>query len=176
MEEKLSVWPSILISAVLAIGIVSVLAWRVKPLRFREIRWWIFALASGLFWGVFALVLHIFYWDSYYKYFAPTYVSWLTPLAALFYIVVGLGLRWLALHMPGNVIINFCLLGALESVPEHLLAIYRMHILDIPMFQNVNAISIFIFAFFEYAIYWEVVALLAYFINKWLPMKRAALA
>lgn len=165
-------WFSILIAILLAISMVSMLTWWVGSSRFREIRWWKFALAAGLFWGTLAFVLHLIYWDSYYRYFAPAYVNWLTPLAALFYIGVGLGLRWLALHLPGNAVINFCLLGALESVPEHLLAIYRMHILDIPMFKDVDASLIFIFAFFEYAIYWGVVALLAFFINKWLPINR----
>jgi hypothetical protein len=68
------------------------------------------------------------------------------------------------------------LLGALESVPEHLLAIYRMHILDIPMFKDVNASLIFVFAFFEYAIYWGAVLSLAALLDRWLPVnKRAAI-
>lgn len=155
---------------------VSMLAWRVGPSRFRETRWWILALACGLFWGALAFVLHLVYWDSYYRYFAPSYVNWLTPLAALFYIGVGLLLRWLAQRLPGNSVINFCLLGALESVPEHLLAVYRMHILDIPMFQDVNASLIFIFAFFEYAIYGGAVLSLAVLLDRWLPVSKRVAA
>jgi hypothetical protein len=169
-------WLSISVAVLLSAGMVSLLTWRLGPSRFREIRWWIFALACGLFWGVLAFVLHLVYWDSYYRYFAPSYVIWLTPLAALFYICVGLLLRWSAQRLPGNPLINFCLLGALESVPEHLLAIYRMHILDIPMFKDVNASLIFVFAFFEYAIYWGAVLSLAALLDRWLPVnKRAAI-
>ncbi len=168
-------WLSISVAVLLAAGMASILVWRVGSSRFRGIRWWIFALACGLFWGVLALVLHLLYWDSYYSYFAPAYVNWLTPLAALFYICVGLLLRWSAGRLPGNPVINFCLLGAFESVPEHLLAVYRMHILDVPMFREVNAGLIFIFAFFEYAIYWGAVLWLAILLDRWLPAtKRAA--
>jgi len=164
---------TILVWSLLSLGLVSILAWRVNAARFRSIRWWMFALVSGLFWGVFAFILHWVYWDSYYRYFTPSFVQWLTPVAMLFYALVGLGIRWLALRLPGHPLVNFCTLGAVESIPEHWIGIYRMHILDIPMFEGVNATSIFIFAFFEYAIYWGVVSLLAVLLDKFWPRKTA---
>lgn len=164
-------WLSISIVILIALSLVPILAWRIRAARFRSIRWWMFGLAAGLFWGTLAFILHAVYWDSYYRYFAPSYVQWLTPATVLFYVLVGLGLRWLSLRMPGNPVLNFCLLGAVESIPEHLLAIYRMHILDIPMFQDTKAILIFVFAFFEYAIYWGSVVLLAVLLDRLWPRK-----
>ncbi len=153
--------PSVLIAILLAVITVAILTWRIPSSHFRQIRIVIIALAAALFWDALALVLHTVYWDSYYRYFAPDYVNWLTPLAALFYFVVGLVLSWLALRLPGNPVVNFCLLGGIESIPEHFLAINRLHILDIPSFQGVSAAEIYFFAFFEYIIYWGIVLMLA---------------
>jgi hypothetical protein len=133
-----------------------------------------FALASGLFWGIFAVVLYQVYWDSYYHYFALPNGRWLAPLAGLFYALVVLGLRWLALRIPGNPVLNFCLLGAVESIPEHAIGIYRFHILEIPILSGISAGEIYVFAVFEYAIYWGIVLALAVWINKLLEKQKSA--
>ncbi len=148
---------SIAIAAVLAAVLTIWLArsWKLGHLQISD--WRIFALAAGLFWGCLALILHLVYWDSYYRFFVPAQVNRLTPMAALFYALVGLGLRWLARRLPGNFAGNFCLLGACESIPEHILGIYRFHILEIPILKDVPPTAIFFFAFFEYALYWGAV-------------------
>jgi hypothetical protein len=51
-----------------------------------------------------------------------------------------------------------------------------MHILEIPMFQDVHASLIFVFAFFEYAIYWGGVLSLAVLLDRWLPVNKRAAA
>ena len=165
---------SILVVVVFAIALMSLLLWRIKPSRFRALRWQSFSLASGIFWGVFAVVLYQVYWDSYYRYFALPYGRWLSPLAGLFYVLVGLGLRWLAVRIPGNPILNFCLLGALESIPEHMIGIYRFHILEIPILRDVSAGEIFVFAVFEYAIYWGIVLALAILIERFFEKMKSA--
>ncbi len=159
-KEPKGMWLSITISAILALGLVSLLVWRVGSDRLYRIHWFIFTAAAGMFWGCLSFILHLVYWDSYYRYFAPAYVNWLTPIAVLFYAIICLGLRWLAGWIPGNFAVNFCVLGAIESIPEHILAIYKFQILEIPGFQGVEVSSIFIFAFFEYATYWSLVLFL----------------
>jgi hypothetical protein len=69
------------------------------------------------------------------------------PLAALLF-------RWIALRLPGNPVLWFCLLGGLESIAEHAVAIYRLNILRIPILRGSTAAAIFLFAFFEYVVYW----------------------
>ncbi len=159
--------PTTPIFFVLAIILVGLLVWRVKPAQFRMLSWQAFGGGSAVFWGVFAGVMMLLAWDSYYRYYAPAWDRIAGPLAAiLLYFLLGLMLRWAALKLPGNPIVTFCLLGGLESVPEHALAIYRFHILQIPMLQDATAASIFIFAFFEYVVYWSIALCVAITINR----------
>jgi hypothetical protein len=108
--------------------------------------------------GIFATACLRGFWDLYYRYFYPGWVRWLAPLDALLYGAIALALWWLALHLPGNPVVNFALLGGLESVLEHLLGIYGLGILDkVPILQGVSPASALVFAFFEYIFYWSVV-------------------
>jgi hypothetical protein len=147
-----------LVLAFIDLGLVLFLVWRIQPARFRQITWAL-AGASAIFWGIFATILLWGFWDWYYSYFYPDWSRWLAPLATpLLYAAVGLALRWLAIRLPGNPVVNFCLLGGLESIPEHVWGIYRLGILDrVPLLQGISPISIFIFAVFEYILYWSIV-------------------
>ncbi len=166
-------WVSILFAFVLAAGLVSWIVWRSEAFDLQRIGGLRLALAAGLFWGVLSLLLHGMYWDSYYRYFAPDYVKWLAPLAVLFYAGICLGLYWLARRLPMDFGLGFCLLGGLESIPEHLLGIFRFRILEIPMLQGVDPLLIFLFAFFEYVVYWSAVLLLAVLLNRIWPQKKS---
>ncbi len=146
--------------ALVAAGLVLVLAWRIKPLRFRQLKWHL-VIASAMFWGVLGMALRWSFWDSYYRYFAPETTRWLAPIGAIFYGAIGFLFWWLALRLPGNPALNWCLLGGLESIPEHLLGIYRFKILEIPILQGISAESIIVFDGFEYMVYWGAVLLLA---------------
>jgi hypothetical protein len=138
----------------LAAGVVGLLTWRLKPHQFSAIGWKPLALGSGIFWGVLGTILVLGFWESYYRHFAPSWARFEIPFIFILYAVIGLGLRWLALHLPGNPVLTFCLLGGIESIPEHALGIYGFHILDISILRGFSPASIFIFAFFEYVVYW----------------------
>lgn len=49
-------------------------------------------VASGLFWGVVAVVAVFGFWKPYYQYLCPAWIRWLSPLDALLYRAIGLGL------------------------------------------------------------------------------------
>ncbi len=145
-----------------ALIIVGLLVWRVKPAVFGSLSWQSFGIASALFWGVLAAVLLSFAWDFYYSQFVqPWYRFAAPPGGILLYSILGLGMRWAVLRLPGNPVLTFCFLGGLESIPEHAVGIYRFDILQIPILCGSTAVSIFIFAFFEYVVYWGITLLLA---------------
>ena len=50
--------------------------------------------------------------------------------SALTHSLIGAFLYRLALRLPGNPIVNFVLLGGLESIPEHLRGLYMFRILE----------------------------------------------
>jgi hypothetical protein len=146
---------------------LAFLALRLKPKAFRSLPWWSFASASASFWAVLAAVLYLAFWKPYYSYFAPPINRIVAPIvAAAIYSLVALLFRWLANRLPGNPAITFALLGGLESIPEHAIGIYRLGILQIPILRGSTPESIFIFAFFEYVIYWGLVLMLATLIHR----------
>src|SRR5574337_834716 len=150
------------IAIVLALAGVGLLAWRLKPSTFRALDWQSVGIAGAVFWGLLAAVLVAAVWESYYAFFRPEWARVVTPLAAIvIYFFVALVLRWAAQRLPGNPAVWFALLGGLESVPEHAIGIYRMGILDIPLLRGTTAPAIFIFAYFEYVVYWSIVLALA---------------
>ena len=119
-------------------------------------------VSSGLFWGVLATVAILGFWGFYYQYIFPNWMRWLGPLDILLYGVIGLGLWWLALQIPGPTVLWFVILGGIEGILEHLLGIYVLGILDkVPWLQGLYPFPIVVFSFFEYIFYWSLVAWLA---------------
>ncbi len=149
------------LALVLSLIILALAAWRLKRPAFSSLPWQSFGTAAGLFWGLLSAVLFTTYWTPYYRFFAPSWNRFLGPIAAVaLYSLLGLLLRWAALRLPGAPAVSFCLLGGLESIPEHAIAIYRFDILQIPILRGSTPISIFLFAFFEYVLFWGLVLLL----------------
>jgi hypothetical protein len=150
-------WLGALWAALIDVGFVLLLALCLKPARFRQLAWALTG-TSAVLWGVLATACLWGFWDLYYRYFYPGWMRWLAPLDALLYGAIALALWWLALRLPGNPVVTFCLLGGVESVLEHLLGIYGLRVLDkVPVFQGVSPASALAFAFFEYVFYWGVV-------------------
>ncbi len=151
-------WASAAVTGALDIVLVALLTWRIDNSRFRSLRWTL-ALTAAIFWAVFGIVLVQVFWDWYYRYIYP---GWLRGAALLLFIPLffgGLALlfHWLALRLPGNPILTFCLLGGTESVLEHLWGIYVLRIFDVPMLQAASPVSVLAFAFPEYVFYWCIV-------------------
>ncbi len=142
------------IIALIDVALVWLLVWRIKPDRFRRMRWPV-AIGSAIFWGALGTIVIWGCWDVYYSAFYPAWMRWSFPLIALVYGLAGLAMWWLALRLPGKPILNFCLLGGLESLLEHLLGIYVLRILDIPILQGVTPLPVLAFAVFEYIFYWS---------------------
>lgn len=150
------------IAILAALILVGFLAWQVKPLTFRSLRWQSIGIASALFWSLLAVLLLTWAWDFYYELFVPSWYRLAAPLGAiLLYSFLGLGMRWAALKLPGNPVVTFCLLGGLASIPEHAVGIYRFDILQIPILQGSTPGAIFLFAFFEYIVFWGITLSLA---------------
>ena len=147
--------------ALIALGVCALLLRYIPPPRFRQFKWTL-AGAAAIFWSILASILLWGFWESYYRYFFSDWQRWIAPFAGIEYAIVALGLKWLAQRLPGNPVLNFCLLGGLESVPEHLYGVYVLRILDLaPILQGISVPFIFCFAFFEYILYWSLVLVIA---------------
>ena len=152
---------------------VLLLIWRIKPRRFRALKWPL-AGTAAIFWSIFGIVLVRMFWETYYQHFYP---GWFRSGGILLFVPIlfgalALAFQWLALKIPGNPIINFCLLVGLESLLEHLVGIYAFKILEIPMLQAASPASIFAFSFPEYVFYWCIVISIAVLLqNGWRWLK-----
>ncbi len=157
-------WLSALVTAIIDVPLILVLARRIGPARFRQLHWPT-ALAAAVFWLSYGLLLYALTWDVFYAKFLPaaggrSLARSLLELAP--YPAIGLLLWWLAQRLPGHPVVTFCLLGGLESVPEHLWGIYRLGMLDkVPYVQGVSPVSVLAFAVFEYIFYWGSILSLA---------------
>lgn len=151
-------WVSALVTALIDGGFVLLLAWRIKPAQFRQLVWAL-VVASAIFWSMlWTAVLWGDLWDLAFRYVLPGWARWIYPFYGLLHGVVGLALWWLAPRLPGNPVVNFCLLGGLESLPEHLWAIYGRRILEkVPLLQGVSPASALVFGVFEFIFYWSII-------------------
>lgn len=167
LTEK-DVWNSTFILGVIGICLLFLVFWLYRDGSFRNTAFQL-TLASGLFWGVLAILALWLGWEIYYQYLYP---AWMRPLAALdiiLYGLIGLGMWALAVRLPGSALLWFILFGAVEGVLEHILGIYGMHILDkVPWLQGLPAGPLLIFSFFEYIVYWELTVCLTWVLQRFI--------
>lgn len=124
-------------------------------------------ITSGVIWGVISVLLFSSSWEIYYQYFYQAWMKPLAPLNALMYGFVTLVMWFIAVKLPWNPALVFCLLGGLESLIEHLWGIYHLGILEkTPIFQGTNPIIALVFSFPEYILYWGSILLLSKMIYK----------
>ncbi len=173
-------WISAAVTAVLDVIFVALLIWRLGTSRFRELRWTL-VITAAVSWTAFGIVLVLVFWDVYYRYFYPDLFrgAGLLTFVPLCFGGLALLFHWLALRLPGNPILVFCLLGGTESLVEHLWGIYGLRILDVPMLSEASPVSILAFAFPEYVLYWCIVIGIAGLVHsglKWVGWQRAKVA
>jgi hypothetical protein len=113
---------------------------------------------AGLFtWGFWS------FWDSCYSVALPAAMKYFAPLVSAVIGSLGWVFWWLA-RRPGEglAVPVFLLLGALESIPGHLNAIYRFDLLErCPLIQGISPASALVFGIFEFGFYWSVVLTLS---------------
>ena len=126
--------------------------------------------ASGIFWGVFSVFAFRAFWDLYYQHIYPGWVRPLAPLNIFLYAAFGLILWFLANRFNTVPVLVFILLGGIEGLLEHVIGVYSLRILEkVPVFNALTPGPVFIFSFFEYIVYWSIVAWLAVALTKFLP-------
>jgi hypothetical protein len=155
-------WQAALIWGAVAAILVWVLARTVRRAPLEQVRWAL-PVAAALFWGIFATVLVYGMWATYYEHFYSSRLRLIIPIyAPLLYAAVGTFLWWAARRLPGKPAVTFCLLGGVESLVEHGIAIYGLGILDrVPLLQGSDPLAVLAFAFPEYVVYWGLVLALA---------------
>jgi hypothetical protein len=120
-----------------------------------------FLLASGSFWFVLTVLAFAGFWEMYYAYFYPGWVRYLSPLNFFLYGALGYLVFTAASALPFRFLLGCAVVGGMEGVAEHVIGI-RLGILEkVPIFEDLHVRPVLVFSFFEYALYWTLVAGLA---------------
>jgi len=118
--------------------------------------------ASGIFWGLLSVIAFRAFWNLYYQHFYPRWVRPLAPLNIILYAFLGLVMWFLANRFNSLPVLMFILIGGIEGLLEHIIGVYGLRVLEkVPVFNALNPAPVLIFSFFEYIVYWSIVAWLA---------------
>lgn len=160
-------WIAALVTALMDIGLVALLVWRVKPTRFRQLKWPL-VIVSTIFWIAlwYVVMWDAFIWETSFRHVFQPWQRWAWPPV---YGLISGGVAWLfwwlALRLPGNPVLYFLLLGGLGSFVDHYFAI-RNGVLQTPLLQGVSVTSAVTFGFFEFVFYWCVISGIAAFARR----------
>jgi hypothetical protein len=151
-------WLSTLVAAVIDIGLVALLTWRLKPERFRKMQWPL-VIVSMIFWTAlwYVVMEDAFVWETSFRYVFQPWQRWIWP--PVFGLISG-GIAWLfwrlTLRLPGNPVLYFLLFGGLLSFVDHSVAI-RQGVMGTPLLKDVSIASALTFGFFEFIFYWSII-------------------
>lgn len=169
MAEEVSLtlatfWESAAIAALIDAGLLLLISRLIRPERFFQIR--LPAIVSaGVFWGILGVWVVRSYWVEYYQYFYPRWMGdWgifvFGPAIGMVHAII---FYWIASWFRSHPLPVFFTLVGIEAFLEHfILGIFSFHIMEIPMFQGINPLSILVFSVPEYILYWSVILLLAF--------------
>jgi hypothetical protein len=128
---------------------------KIEPIDLFEIKWSLVAFIGIFFCAIWGILVSYLFWESVYSYVFPAWARWLIPpVYGLLFAAVGLLTWWLAVHLPGNSVISFCILGGVWGIMSHIWAISRGILEKPPMLQGASPISAIVIAMFEFIFYW----------------------
>lgn len=147
-------WCATLVFVLIDAAFVSLLAWRIKSERLRQLNWTL-ATTMVIFWSALWTCVFYNFWESIYHYFFAEWTRWLIPpVYGLLFAAVGLVFWWLAFRRPGHAVASLCFLGGLWGVITHIRAVIR-DLVDKPtMLQGVDPVAAVVIAGFEFMFYW----------------------
>ena len=155
-------WRGTLIFALIDLGFVPLLAWRIKETRFRQLKWALVG-TTAIFWSLLWAWVLDWGWDSVYSYVFPDWIrAWLPLLQGLHFAVVGLVFWWSALRLARNPVAGFCLFGGLWGMVTHVWAVYRGIVDKPPMLQEASPVAAVVIAMFEFMFYWCIILSVAW--------------
>ncbi len=150
-------WLVTVIFAAIDSVFISLLAWRIKPATFRQIKW-ILAGMTAIFWICLWTWALVTFWDPIYQYVFPAWAHWfIAPAFGLLDTGICLLFWRLALSLRGNPVVYFCLLGGAWGMASHLIAVAIGIVTKPPILQGASPAAAIIFAIFEFMLYWCII-------------------
>lgn len=155
-------WKGALLFAVIDIPFVYMLSRRTSAAAFRDLKWTLIITTGVFFCLLFGTLMSGIFWQSVYHYFFPEWARWLIiPIYGLLFAVAGFSFWWLATHLLGNPVVNWCILGGLWGMVTHTWAMLRGLLDKPPMLQGAAPVAVLAVAAVEFIFYWCVVLSIA---------------
>jgi hypothetical protein len=169
-------WQSALIAAVLDAGLIFFIRRLITPDRFFRLSRPL-VVSAGIFWGLLGISIVQSFWDGYYRFFYPGWMhGWgIVLFAPSIGMVLTILFYWIARRFRSHPIPAFFIAVGVEALMEHLMGIYSLKIMEIPMFFGVNPLSMLVFSIPEYVLYWSVILLAAFLVQRgysWFRQKK----
>jgi len=159
-------WQGTLMFVLLDIVFVSVLVWRVKPFRFKAMKWLLVTI-TFIFWTLIWFWAISNFWETVYGYLFQDWARWfIPPVAGLLFAVIALLFWWLALKVSRRPGLSFFILGGIWGSLTHIWAVIMGITEKPPMLQGVDTTPVVIIAFFEFIFYWYIILSLSFLLNK----------
>jgi hypothetical protein len=153
-------WRGTFVFALIDLGFVPLLAWRIKPIRFRQLKWPL-VITTAVFWSMLWAWVLSWAWDSVYCYVLPDSIrEWLPVLQGLHFSIVALFFWWFALRFS-NPVVGFCLFGGLWGMVTHVWAVYLGIVDKPPIMRGASPVAAVTIAIFEFMFYWCVILSIA---------------
>lgn len=127
----------------------------------------VLTFASGIFFLLVWTSAMLWAWDWFYIYIFPSWARVVLPLLfCLGYALFAWGMAWLSLRLPGHPAVTWCLLGGVEGLLSHMLAIYALGAASKPpIMQGTDPFAVLIFAIFEKGFYWSLILIASRYIS-----------
>jgi hypothetical protein len=160
-----ALWQDAGIAALIDAAFLFLILRLIRPERFFQIRLPV-VVSAGVVWGILGVLLVRTYWAGYYQYFYPSWMGeWgIYILGPAIGVVNAIIFYWIASWFRSRPVPVFFTLVGIEAILEHLVGIYRFHIMEIPGVQGVSPLSMLVFSVPEYIFYWGIILLLAFLI------------
>jgi hypothetical protein len=160
-------WQSALITAVLDAGLIFFIQRLITPDRFFRLSRPL-VVSAGVFWGLLGIIIVQSFWDGYYRFFYPGWMhGWgIVLFAPSIGMVLAVLFYWITLRFRSHPVPAFFIAVGVEALLEHLMGVYSLKIMEIPMFQGVNPLSVLVFSIPEYILYWSVILLAAFLVQR----------
>lgn len=142
-------------------GFGFLLVRRISSDAFRQLKWNL-VITTAVFWLLMWSSMSLLFWDPVYRYVFPEWSRWIIPpvYGGLFG-CIAIFFWWVALRLPGNVVMSFLLLGGAWGSITHAWAITRGLLEKPPMLQGISSLSAVVMPFFEFMFYWSVILCIA---------------
>ncbi len=146
-----------LIFAALDAVLLPLLAWRIKRTLFVQSRWALAGVTAVFWFGVWSLVLAVF-WDTIYSYVFPAWArAVIPPVYGAAFGGLSLAFWWLAQRQRLWPVVVFCLLGGCWGIVTHILAVQLGIVTKPPALQGASPVAAVVIAAFEFTFYWCII-------------------